>query len=249
MKYYILLAVIIRFAVDFMLIVAVNKVFVQWESPIRGLLGGAVGALYAAACMLPILQQPVWYVLSLLLTSAVGFGVGRTAIWQSLVFCLLRILLDNLSWNQGTIRELIALVLLCGVGLWGLRGSRMIRRFVPVQLSYGGKQMKLCALLDSGHDLRDPVTGRPVLIVGADVADQLTGLTAQQLKKPVETMGAIPGLRLIPYQTVDSSGKMLLAMQLPDARIGRKKGSFLVAFAPQVLDGKGQFQALIGGNV
>ena len=249
MKYYILFTVIIRFAVDFMLIVAVNKAFVQWESPVRGLLGGAVGALYAAACMLPRLQHPVWYLLSLVLTSAVGFGMGRTALWQSLVFCLLRMVIDNLDWNQGTIRELIGLVLLCGAVFLGLRGSRLIRRFVPVQLSYGGKQMNLCALLDSGHDLRDPVTGKSVLIVGADVADQLTGLTAQQLKKPVETMGAIPGLRLIPYQTVDCSGKMLLAMQLPDARIGRKKGSCLVAFAPQVLDGKGQFQALIGGNV
>ncbi len=249
MKYYILLAVIIRFLVDFMLILAINRLFIQFESPVRGLLGGAVGALYAAACMLPMLQHPVWYFLSLLLTSAAAFGVCTAAIRQIVVFCLLRLGLDSLGWNQGSVREMTGLLILCGVCLWIFFGSNGIRRMIPVQLSYGGKQVKLCALLDSGHDLRDPVTGKPVLIVGADVADRLTGLTAQQLRRPVETMGAIPGLRLIPYQTVDSSGNMLLAMQLPEARIGRKKGSFLVAFAPQVLDGKGQFQALIGGNV
>ena len=103
--------------------------------------------------------------------------------------------------------------------------------------------------MDTGHSLRDPVTGSQVLIVGADVAQTLTGLSPQQLADPVRCMGKLPGLRLIPYKTVGKSQGMLLAMQMPNGKIGNRTGNILVAFSPQVLDESGKFQALIGGNV
>ena len=81
------------------------------------------------------------------------------------------------------------------------------------------------------------------------MARELTGLTKQQLRKPVDALGTIPGLRLIPYRTVDQSGRFLLALQLKHTKIGKRTGSALVAFAPEVLDGNGKYQALIGGTV
>ena len=117
---------------------------------------------------------------------------------------------------------------------------------IPVELSYMGKTFHITALRDTGNQLRDPITGRQVLIVGADIAGKLTGLTPAALGDPVNTMGSIPGLRLIPYQTVGNTG-FLLAMKLKDVKVGNRQGSAVVAFSPLVL-GR-HYQALTGGTL
>ena len=252
MEKYLVLAFFIRFLVDFMLIMAAGKVFGRECGIRRGLLASSAGCLWAALSMLPqlrFLQNPIGYGLGLILTGGIGFGVKISAFHEQVAFVLLRVGLDGLGLQQNGLLKMISLMLLSGVILYVVWEKRRFSRYIPVQLFYQGRELRFQALWDSGHTLRDPVTGNTVLIVGADVADELTGLTAHQLRTPIETMGVIPGLRLIPYQTVDSCGNMLLAMQLKNAKIGRKRGTYLVAFAPQVLDCNGKFQALIGGSV
>ena len=109
--------------------------------------------------------------------------------------------------------------------------------------------MRMTALQDTGNTLCDPVTGRPVLVVGVEIAQQLTGLTQQQLRCPVEAIAEapLPGLRLIPYRAVGQPSGLLLALRLQDVRIGNWKGSSLVAFAPDGLSREGAYQALTGG--
>ena len=107
--------------------------------------------------------------------------------------------------------------------------------------------MNLTALRDSGNTLQDPVTGESVLVIGPKAAEQLTGLNPQQLRTPLESLGSLPGLRLIPYKAVGCSGGMLLAKRFERVKIGKKWGRVLVAFAPEGL-GEGQmYQALTGG--
>ena len=120
------------------------------------------------------------------------------------------------------------------------------RDLIPVELTYGAQTVRLTALRDTGNSLRDPITGKPVLIVGADIAEKLTGLSPAALRDPVRTMGSLPGLRLIPYRTVGNTG-FLLALRIPSVKIGNRQGSALVAFSPHIL-GSG-YQALTGGTV
>ena len=119
---------------------------------------------------------------------------------------------------------------------------------MPVELAYGDKHLHITALQDTGNTLRDPVTGRDVLVVGADVASELIGLTPHQLQSPVESVGVLPGLRLIPYHSVGTRSFML-AMRLQNVKIGTWQGSSLVAFAPEGLSSEGTYQALTGGLV
>ena len=77
-------------------------------------------------------------------------------------------------------------------------------------------------------------------------AEKLTGLTEAAFSNPVSAMGMLPGLRLIPYQTVGNTG-FLLALSLQSVKIGDKKGTALVAFSPRIF-GK-HYQALTGGNL
>ena len=109
--------------------------------------------------------------------------------------------------------------------------------------------MRLTALQDTGNTLRDPITGKNVLVVGADVAGELMGLTREQLCSPVESMGALPGLLLIPYSSVGSSSGFMLAIRLQNVKIGTWQGSTLVAFAPDIFRSEGAYQALTGGAV
>ena len=251
MQKYIVLGVVLNFAVNFMLILAASRLTGFECSVLRGMTGASVSVLYAAACTAPrllFLQSRLWYMVSLAVVSLFAFGVERSTLRRGVVFCLLRLALDALADGTDTYFDLIWAGGLSLVCLFGLRGG-MWQRYVPVALYYGQQAVSLTAMHDTGNTLLDPVTGQPVLVVGADVAHQLTGLTKQQLSQPVETMGAFPGLRLIPYKTVGKSGEFLLALRIKNAKIGERTTDTLVAFAPEELDGSGMYQALIGGMV
>lgn len=250
MEKYLILAVILQILVNFLLIVAVKRMLSEFIHPVRALLGALAGGIYSAACLLPalaFLNGNVWYAASLAAVCLACFGLSREAGKPAVMYCLLRVSLDGLAKAQNQVQTLLCAAVFCGVCLLGFYREK--RRFLPVELCCGANRARLQGLVDSGHSLRDPVTGSQVLIVGSDVAQALTGLSPQQLADPVRSMGELPGLRLIPYKTVGKSQGMLLAMQMPNGKIGNRKGNILVAFAPQVLDETGKFQALIGGNV
>jgi hypothetical protein len=95
------------------------------------------------------------------------------------------------------------------------------------------------------------VTGESVLIVGAEVACQLLGMTKQEVAAPVETLasGQYSGLRLIPYRAVGQSCGMLMAMRLDEVKLGGVRTNTMVAFTAEGLSGAGEYQALAGGTI
>lgn len=251
MQKYIVLGIVLNFAVNFMLIMAASRL-TGFECGIRsGLAGASVSGLYAAVCTVPrlwFLQSRLWYAVSLVLVSLAAFGLERSTLRRGVVYCILRFALDGLTDGTDNYFDLIWAGGLSLVCLFGLRGG-MWQRYIPVAMHLGQQTISLTALHDTGNTLSDPITGDPVLVVGADIAEKLTGLSKQQLAAPVATMGSIPGLRLIPYKTVGRSGDFLLALKIKNVRIGQRKTDTLVAFAPEELDGTGMYQALIGGMV
>ena len=181
-----------------------------------------------------------------------AFGLSVSALRRICIFALLSMALGGIALGMGTdniwslIAAAVGLLLVCAFGFRQRPGSVA---YLPVELRYGQKLLRLTALRDTGNSLVDPVTGRSVLVVDANAAIALTGLTLQQLQKPVEAVSnaLLPGLRLISYQAVGQPGGMLLALRIPDVRIGDWKGSSLVAFAPNGLSREGAYQALTGG--
>ena len=237
----ILLTVALNFTVNYLLILGCGGLCRSVPGLGRALLGAAVGAVHAALCLVPGLEflgHFFWRLLSVPLIGVVAFGNLR----QIVVLSVLCLGADGVLSDSGIRRTLIGLSMV--VLLWAIVRKKD-QQLVPVELKYGGKLLRLKALRDTGNCLRDPMTGRGVMVIGADAAGELTGLTAQQLRTPLETMGAIPGLRLIPYKTVGSSG-FLLALKLPQVRIGNWKGGYTVAFAPEGLEGT---DAWSGGSV
>ena len=192
-----------------------------------------------------------WYFISIGCISVIAFGLTVSGLYRGALFLLFRLALSGAAQGNHTAwwPEAIAAAGIGAVCMIGIRLGQRADRYVPVELQYAEKSLSLTALRDSGNTLRDPVTGNSVLVVGADAALKLTGLTRKQLQNPVESMGLLPGLRLVPYRTVGQSGGLLLALQMKHVKIGSWQGSSLVAFAPEGLDEDGHYQALTGGAV
>ena len=210
---------------------------------LRLILGSLLGALFAAISIVKHWDCLWWRLLGLFLMAILTYGCSRDSLLKLLLFCLLHFSLGGLSGNQTEL--LHTLLSAAGIGFACMIAGRE-RSYLPVELNYRGCTLRLTALRDTGNTLRDPVTGRAVLIVDATACEKLTGLGIEALQDPVSAIEKLPGLRLIPYQTIGNSG-FLLALSIPDTKIGNQRGSALVAFSPQSFGSK--YQALTGGNL
>lgn len=254
MQVYLDVVILLNFLVDFLLLLGVDRLCGYPARPGRAALGAAFGGIYAGICLLPgfsFLGNTLWRTVSLAGMSCIAFGLTKSALRRGAVFTLLSMALGGAALGltaRGFWAITAAAGCICVLCAIGFRGKLAGHSYVPVELSYGGRRVKLTALQDTGNTLRDPITGGQVLVVGADVAQRLTGLTVAQLQKPAENIGSLPGLRLIPYRAVGQNSGLLLALRLPCV-IGTWKGNSLVAFAPEGLSPDGAYQALTGGIV
>lgn len=247
---------VLNFLVDLMLILAANRLAGCPPSPVRCLLGAMLGGIYSGACMLP-----GWTMLGslpcrgaiLVGIGLVAFGISCYVLRRCALLVFLSLALEGVAMGSGggnaisLLTGTVAVMVLCFLGF----RSGGSQELVEVELAKGEKSTAMLALRDTGNALRDPVTGQNVLVADHRSAAALLGLTRQQLLSPVETVasGVVPGLRLIPYRSVGCAGGMLVAIRLDQVRIGKWRGSTLVAFAPDGLGGNGTYRALTGGMV
>ena len=242
----------LKFCVEILLLFAADRLCGKRNSVRRLLVAALFAGLYSVFALAIIgLSHPLFRIIATAATVLSAFGFRLTALYRSSVYLLLNAAIGGFVQRYDK-RELMfllaAAVCICFVCVFvSGEGERQLR--VPVELCYGQKRLRIQALRDTGNTLQDPLTGRPVLVIGADIAGKLTGLSVQQLKRPAETLcsGVIPGLRLLPYKTVGEAGGLLLALKLNNVRIGSWRGSSLVAFAPETI-GNG-YEALTGGNL
>lgn len=255
LRIYLDLTVLLNFGVDLLLLLGTNRL-AGFPPGLRRLIPAALlGAFYSGACLLPgfrFLGSTLWRLASLGLMAVTAFGWNPSALKRCGIFLLLSMALGGTVYLLG--RSSVPALLLAAAALWGLSrvafgGQVGGKEYVSVELAREGHCVHLTALRDTGNTLRDPVSGEPVLVIGSEAAEELTGLTRQQLSRPLETLALrpLPGLRLVPYHAVGNSGGMLLAMRFRNVRIGQVRRDAIVAFACDGL-GRGEvYQALTGG--
>lgn len=243
----------LNFLVDFLLLSAVGHMIDAPAGGGRIGLAALLGGVYSGACLLSrfhFLGNLLCRGTMLVCMALIAFGFCQ--IQGTALFVLLILALEGLALGLGgglssLATAAIAVWLIGLLGFWSYTGAG---KYVPVALHHRGRTLHITALRDTGNTLTDPITGQRVLVAGAEVAQKLVGLTAEQLRDPVSTVasGSVPGLRLIPYRSVGNPGGLLLTMRLDRVTIGSRQGSGLVAFAPSGLEQK-HFQALTGGNL
>lgn len=251
------MVVVLSVLVNAFLLAGTNRMAGFPQNPLRTALAAIWGGVYSGLCLMPaflFLGGLGWRLICLGVISLIAFGWEISTLRRGSLFVFLCMALGGMAGSLGEgsyLRIPLAaavIALLCTVGFRGKAGQRVL---VPVILQYGNTRLQIRALQDTGNMLTDPVTGEDVLVVGAEVANRLLGLSPSQLADPVATVYAapMPGLRLIACRTVGSSQGMLLALRLPAVQIGKKVRSKLVAFAPVGLDNEGTYQALTGGSL
>lgn len=255
MEIYLDLVVLLNFLVDFLLLLGTNRLSGFPSGKLRCALAAVLGGVYAGVCLLPgfrFLGNLLWRVVCLCLMGVIAFGWERSAVKRSGVFLILSMAMGGLavSIGRGDFGVLLlaasATWLLCRVAFGENVGGR---EYMPITLTYGGNTVSLTALRDSGNTLRDPITGEQVLVISGEVAQRLTGISVDAMRKPLETLAKrpVPGLRLIPYRAVGQGSGMLLALRFENVKIGTRRQSAIVAFAPEGLGKNSMYQALAGG--
>jgi len=245
----------LNFVVDFLLLIAANRLYGLPPRPGRAAVAAMLGGVYGGICMLPgfaFLGNTLWRLVCLGSMAVLAYGWSRSTLRRGLLFVLLSMALGGIVLGMG--RSGFASIAagaggICLMCLIGFRGRITGREFAAVRIRYGGHTRDLTALKDTGNTLRDPVTGEPVLVVGADIAREMLGLTEEELRSPVAAVEnqLIPGLRLIPYRAVGQPCGMLLALRMDEVMVGKERAGRVVAFAPQELGRGEEYQALAGG--
>lgn len=249
MRYLLVVALGIRAVVLWLLLVGTEQLCAEEFNFLRLLRGVALGLLYAIACTRPelyFLGNRGWYFIFTILIGLCAYGLSRSAVRPVAVFFLVNLVLDTVSASGKDILSAVVSLLALGA-LYLVSIADRTGQIVPVELEHGGRRLRFMALRDTGNALVDPVTGKPVLVLDPQIAKELTGLTPKQLKHPVESVETLRGLRLVPYNTIGQAGALMLAMRVENVKMGKQKGSALVAFAPESLGGNGNYQALTGG--
>ena len=246
---------LINFIVKLLLLLSTNRLCGHLPNWIHIVLAASVDSLYSFLCLLQslyFLQNPYWRIIIFFLVGWIAFGCSYASLRKCVIFFLLCMALEGISLgfgNENIWRIALASGCLCMICIYISLGDVHRKICVPVNMSFNGKNISITAMHDTGNTLRDPITGGSVLVIGADIAGELTGLTREQLRKPAETIitACLPGLRLIPYKTIGQAGGLLLALKLKDVQIGSWQGSSLVAFAPEILGKNCGYQGLTGG--
>lgn len=218
------------------------------------MLSSMVGGLYAGACLISryaFLAASYWRLAVYILMVVLVFGITMETVRCGAVFVLLNMALDGIAAGLGG-NELwyggLAVAMLVLLFMIGFHKRKKPDLYVPVELFYSGKRFRLTALYDTGNMLTDPLSGQPVLVVDADIAYEITGLTRQQLEAPLETIlnPPVSGLRLIPYRSVGQGKALLLGLRM-QTKMGDKTGKCVIAFAPESFGRNNMYQALTGG--
>lgn len=114
-------------------------------------------------------------------------------------------------------------MLLCSLAVYGIIyvAERLIKRssvrsFARVTLRHLGKTVELKALVDTGNMLRDPLSGRKVLIAEANKLSPLFDFDIEDAFREQNVPENMPaGFRLIPYSSIGNQNGLMAAF-IPD---------------------------------
>lgn len=275
--------VLLNFVVNYLLLACAGKLDGSPSHPARCALGAGLGAGYALLTLLPgwaFLEHPACKAAGAVVMLLAAYGRAERLLRVGALFLVL-----SCAFGGGLL--LLAMVRGEGTASLGILGPSLGMRgiLVAAALSYGclalllrgqfshtgakgeldsltlsrrGRSVTLLALRDTGNTLRDPLTGRPVVVVEGekvrDLVPELPGLDGTALRDPVALLGGLKDtgdlrLQLLPYRAVGVECGLLLALRVDRAEYGRRvHRNCLTALSPTPVSDGGNYSALIGGD-
>lgn len=275
MEIYVDSLLLLNFTVNYLLLLSAVRISGCVFSRLRLMLGAAIGAVYALAVLFPAFQFLSGLGGKLLVETVMvlaAFGAHRKSIrlgllvlGTSLAFAGAAMLVSSFSsglmasWGMVYAPlDFRTLILVTGVtyGILSLVYHRTAkdpsRHIARAQVRMEGRTMTMNCLLDTGNNLVDPMTNRPVTVIeGAVLAQLLPELDSSSLADPARAVQAIrehyPGAapRLIPYSALGVRQGMLAAVKCQDLTVdGKIEKGAIIALAPDPLSDNGSFEAI-----
>lgn len=167
------------------------------------------------------------------------------------------------GFNYAYLTPALAVALIMGTGgTIFIKKSIQIKKFVhPVNVQYKGKKIYMKALLDTGNQLVDPLTNKPVVVVEAKVLESILPediISATDISEdtffPELAEKLDPEwssrLRLIPFNSVGKTHGMMLgfrpdAIEIEDRDILINGRDVVVGLLNRALTSEGKYQALL----
>jgi len=270
---------VLNMAADLLCITATERVCDRRCGRCRRLAASMFGGGYAVMSVLPkftFLQSPLLFPVCAMAMTVIAFGSGELlkpffsilaagGMLGGAVYCVSLMLGTNaLFSSKGTLR-----VFLISMGIsWSVftaafkRMGRKTRAdgILDAEMCYRKRKVRFRALRDTGNSLRDPVTGRRVLVCELRTVlplfdEEERRLLAAFAADPVKLLEAEAAVncrsnfRIIPYRAVGVSGGMLAAFTPDILRYnGKEVKRPLAAIAPGPVSDGGAYSALAGGE-
>lgn len=214
---------LLYFVLDVYVLLLVNKLVYGNVKVTRLLTGAALGAVMALLPLfvsIPCLKGGVWYAFSILLMGSYTFRIHS----RKQFFGIMKMLLVVMIILGGFI-TLFMSVLPVGRRFWGIAGvliagalcckwlsknvdsKRELGHFCKVQLVKENQILEVKALLDTGNTLIEPISGKPVAVVGEELLVKYYGEEIPQV------------YRVIPFCSVGKRKGVLKGYQLEEMRI------------------------------
>ena len=236
---------VLNFTIDYLLCLVSARICGLWLKRLRYAAAALIGAAYSVAVFLPGMGFLAgrWGKLSCAtLMGMIAYGCEQRRIRCTAVFLAVSAgfggavwaisMASGISWDGRaympfSLRALTLAFALCYAGAELLFRARAVlpdKPRVPVVLRFMGAESRFMALLDSGNDLTDPLTGASVMIVSPHVLKNVLGSAADLFSIPdpvaqLEALNGVPALRgkfrLVPYSAVGVTG--LLPLFRPDS--------------------------------
>lgn len=268
---------LINFIINYFLLLASAKVCGRPLKRLRFALGAAFGGLYSVLVVLPglgfLAEAPIKLVAGVFMV-LIAFGGDRRFLRSCVVFFAISAafggavyaasMLGGLPRGEGlyvpvSLKVLVLSFAVCYVAVslvFSRAAKRAEHQVLSVDLTFAGRSATLHALRDTGNELCDPVSGKPVMVAERESLSPLfPPEAADALSEPdpaaaFEALGAIPccagRLRLVPYTAVGVGQSLLLAFRPDSARIdGRESRELLVALSPTHLCEDGRYSAIL----
>lgn len=274
---------LLNFSIDYLLLLASAKIAGERLARGRFLLAAAVGGIYAGAIFIPACS----FLNALPCRIAVGgimlviaFGKTKRLFRQTVLFLALCCAFAGsvlgitffggrgLSLGNGVFysESDLKIVLLATAGCycilslvfrqWG-KHTYTSGQLKKITISFFACTQEVTALVDTGNTLKDPISGRPVIIASACVLKHFPPLALHiketDLQNPAQlalTLQNTPlagRIRLLPYHTVGVTQALLLGLRsdyiiCDDATFQ----NIFIAFSPTDFNGTNGYTAITG---
>jgi stage II sporulation protein GA (sporulation sigma-E factor processing peptidase) len=263
---------LLNFIINYLLLLATARIGGAGFSRLRIAASALFGAAYAVMVWMPgfgFLSGIFWKALSCAIMAMIAFGGApiRRILRLCLLFIAASFLLGGVVLAIGLFAgeasaggvpyipvDFKTLFLTAGLSYAALTlafrhmGRHGARETAEVSVSWDSRQIKIRALLDSGHTLTDPIGGAEVIILNHSAALSLLPPRAASLIDPVllrdppgviELMGTLgygARFRLIPFRAVGIDCGFMLAFRPDRVAVGKKKRAHcLIGVSPTPL--------------